>query len=111
VTVRLDRPNPKVLPGMTAEVSFRFRNVEGGGGIVVPAEAVAEDRLGNHVFLVQPTGEGLGTVRRRDVTVGELVSGGLQITDGLRPGDRVVTAGVSQIEDGQQVRLLEPNQD
>jgi hypothetical protein len=37
--------------------------------------------------------------------VGELTTEGLTILEGLEDGDRVVTAGVSQVRDGETVRL------
>ena len=107
VTVRLNQPNPKVLPGMAAEVTFRFHTGEGGARVVVPPQSVGEDRQGKHVFTLERTGAGLGTVHRRTVRIGELVSEGLEIVEGLSHGDLVVTAGVSQIAEGQQVRLLD----
>jgi len=42
------------------------------------------------------------------VAVGELVSDGLEVFEGLQDGDRVVTSGVARITDGQQVKLDQP---
>jgi RND family efflux transporter MFP subunit len=106
VTVRLDEETDEVRPGMAAEVTFRFDPAEGGERILVPPVAVGEDREGRYVFVVMPTEEGLGVAQRRAVEVGELTSEGLEILDGLREGDLVVTAGVSRIIDGQTVKLL-----
>ena len=47
-------------------------------------------------------------VERRAVTTGTLDARGLAIASGLRPGDRVVTAGVDKLTDGDAVRLLDP---
>jgi multidrug efflux pump subunit AcrA (membrane-fusion protein) len=56
---------------------------------VVPAEAIVDD-AGRPIVFVQREGE---TFERRAVTLG-LRSGGLvQITDGVKAGDRVVTKG------------------
>jgi RND family efflux transporter MFP subunit len=109
VTARLDQANPMVLPGMAAEVAFRFAAREGGARFVVFPHAVSEDRKGNFVYVVEPSEEGLGIVHRRHVKVGELVTEGLEILEGLADGDLVVTAGVSRIADGQQVKLLGSN--
>ena len=68
--------------------------------------AVIEDDEGRFVWIVVPTEPGLGTVSRRAVTVGELTAFGLEIVSGLEDGDAVVTAGVSQLEDGLSVKLL-----
>jgi hypothetical protein len=43
------------------------------------------------------------------VKVGELMSSGLQILDGLAPGELIATAGVHYLREGQPVRPLEPD--
>ncbi|MEZ5066009.1 MAG: efflux RND transporter periplasmic adaptor subunit [bacterium] len=105
VTARLEEESDTVLPGMAAEVVFRFGARDGRPRIRVPASAVLEDREGRFAFVVEPAENGLGTVHRREVTVGELASDGLEILSGLTDGDRVVTAGVTKIQDGMTVRL------
>lgn len=107
VTVRLEQADSSIRPGMAAEVSFRFRQrVDGGNRFLVPPEAVGEDRQGRFVFIVEPGETGTGTIRRQPVGVGELTAEGLEILSGLKDGDRIVTAGVALIHDGQQVKLL-----
>lgn len=106
VTVRLDGEDDTGRPGMAAEVTFRFGGADARERILVPAVAVGEDRQGRFVYTVTPTGEGLAAVSRRSVTVGDLTQGGLEIMAGLADGERVVTAGVTRIRDGQQVRLM-----
>ncbi len=100
-----DDANADVRQGMAAEVTFEFSGDGDGPRYLVPSEAVAEDRQGRLVFVVEPGGDGMGTARRRSVTVGELTAGGLEVIDGLSDGELVVTGGVSRIEDAQRVRL------
>jgi multidrug efflux pump subunit AcrA (membrane-fusion protein) len=66
---------------------------------------VGEDRNGRYVFVLEAEEPGFGIVHRREVTVGELSDEGLEIKDGLADGEWLVTAGVTQITDGQRVRL------
>jgi RND family efflux transporter MFP subunit len=106
VTVRLETHDPRIRPGMAAEVSFRFENIGEQELLVVPSVAVGEDHHGRFVFVLEIVSDGLGIARRRSVRVGELTSDGLQILEGLQEGELVVTAGVSHISDGQQVKLL-----
>jgi multidrug efflux pump subunit AcrA (membrane-fusion protein) len=56
---------------------------------VVPTEAVVDD-AGRPIVFVQREGE---TFERRAVTLGPRTGGVVQITDGVTPGDRVVTKG------------------
>ena len=105
VTVDLPDGGGEVRPGMAAEVTFELPDDGRGERFIVPPEAVGEDRQGRFVFVAEPSGEGLAVVRRRAVAVGEFVADGLEVFDGLADGDRVITAGVSRIRDGADVRL------
>ena len=103
--VRLDGAASAVRPGMAAEVAIDFAGAAEPGRVVVPAAAVSEDLQGRFVFVVEPSGEGLAVVRRRPVTVGTMTADGLEIVEGLAQEDRVMSAGVSRVNDGEVVRL------
>ena len=105
VKVRLESEDERIRPGMAAEVTFRFSRTDDRERFIVPSVAVAEDDAGRYVFVVTPAEQGFGVAKRVPVTVGQLTSRGLEITEGLNDGDLLVTAGVSRITDGQKVRL------
>ena len=48
---------------------------------------------------------GFGIVHRRPVTVGNLTPDGLEVLAGLSDGERIITAGVSRLQDGRRVKL------
>jgi multidrug efflux pump subunit AcrA (membrane-fusion protein) len=56
---------------------------------VVPAAAIVDD-AGRPIVFVQREGE---TFERRAVTLGPRAGGLVQVTDGVKPGERVVTKG------------------
>jgi RND family efflux transporter MFP subunit len=106
VRVRLDAADADVRSGMAAEVGFSFASPGESERYYVPSVAVCEDREARYVFVVEPSGDyGVGVVRRKDVTIGELTDLGLEIRDGLSDGDFVITAGVSKLIDRQKVRF------
>lgn len=108
IIARLEAATPEIRPGMAAQVSFRFGGSDNRERIRVPATAVLEDREGRFAFVVEAAAEpGLGVVRRRAVELGELAEDGIEILSGLADGDRVVTAGVTKIQDGLTVRVPE----
>ena len=109
VTVSLSRASKDIRPGMAAETAFRFGSGDDRVRFILPPHAVVEDREGNFVYVVKGEGEGLGTVERRSVLVGELVGAGLEVLEGLSDGESVVTVGASRIEDGQRVKITEPD--
>jgi len=111
VTVRLDRRDERIRPGMASEVTFAF---PGDNGVrpVLPPHAVGEDRRGRYVFVVQPEGESMGRIERRSVETGELTPSprfgdAIEVLSGVEDGELVVTAGISKISDGQQVKISE----
>jgi RND family efflux transporter MFP subunit len=106
VTVQLEEMDRRIRSGMAANAEFQLESGDGEGVLMVPLSAVGEDRDGRFVLLAEPAAEaGLGAVRRRSVTVGEVTADGLEVTGGIAAGERVITAGLSQLSDGQQVRL------
>lgn len=106
VKVRLEEAGEDVRPGMAAEVAFNFGEEAGRERLMVPSVAVGEDRAGRFVYVVEPSEEaGVGVVHRKPVVIGDLTDEGIEIFEGLADGDRVVTAGVSRLTDGQRVKF------
>ena len=85
--------------GMAAQVDFEFDNLQTLP--VVPTASVSEDEQGRFVYLLMP-GESAdhGLVKRQTVEIGELTAKGIEIVDGIQPGDKLITAGISVIRDG-----------
>jgi RND family efflux transporter MFP subunit len=118
VTARLDNPDPTIRSGLAANMTFEFGRDK--PYLVVPLQAVVEDGDGRFVLILERKGPELGVVRRRPVTVGSLASmecrligtlgtqpcEGIEVLDGLKVGELVVTAGVKRIIDGEEVKLL-----
>lgn len=110
VTVKLDKPDIRVRPGMTAEVLFEFKETT-DSNLIIPSISVGEDTQGRYVFVMEPAGNGFGVVKRVEVETGKLTASGLEILSGLSDGDRVVTAGISKITEGQKVQLSSEAED
>lgn len=108
VTIIMDQPEGiEILPGMAGRVSAdnRASGQEGGPGILVPISAIFSPEQSDQSF-VWLGDEQSSTVSRREVTIGELSDSGVPVLTGLQPGDWVVTAGVSYLKEGQQVKLM-----
>jgi multidrug efflux system membrane fusion protein len=102
--VVLAMPAPKdinILPGMTTTV-FAKTGVS-SGGFLVPVTAVLADEAGERfVWIVDQAMK----VQKTQVEVGEVTGSRIRITKGLKSGDRIIGAGVSYLEPGQQVSEL-----
>lgn len=107
VTLVLNENHSRLRSGLAAEVTFNFPASHPElSHVYLPPVAVGQDSQGRFVFVLKP-GEnpGEGIVRRQPVTIGELTSMGLEIKSGVKPGDKIVTAGVSVIRDGLHVKV------
>lgn len=105
VVIRVLTQHPALRSGLAANVTFQFDTQTGvKDSVVLPVNLVVNDTQGTFVFVVEPEGDtGEAIVKRRAVTLGELTQDGVEIQSGLTNGDRVVTAGISVLRDGQRV--------
>ena len=85
-----------------ATVTGRLQ-LEGGAGISIPASALTSIDRQPAVWIVDPQNL---TVALRNVEVQRFDPATAVISQGLEPGDVVVTAGVQALHPGQKVRLL-----
>lgn len=107
VVIRINESHSALRSGLAAEVTFQFGSAsEQGSGLILPVSAVINNPQGAFIFVAEPTETpGEAIVRRRAVSLGELSQSGIEIVDGVQIGDRVVTAGLSVIRDGQRVLI------
>jgi len=106
VTLSMEGAGADIRPGMPASVIFEFDKNVAGAMLLVPAHAVAKDYEGYFVYILEEAGKGEGVVTKRRVTVGRMITEGFEIASGLQAGEKVVTAGVSFLTDGKQVKLI-----
>lgn len=105
----MDSPTDiNVLPGMSTKVIATNELSQRSNDIYVPAHAVLEDSSGRFVYLAEASVENhQASIRRRAVVIGALNENGIQIVQGLQEGEHVVTAGMSQLSEGMDVRLMD----
>lgn len=99
-------PTTDIKSGMATNVTFDFGKNNGNDKtvVVVPTKAVGEDGNGNYVFLIVDD-NGLNHVKKHQVEIGELTSEGFEILNGLQKGQKIATAGLQTLLDGQEVKL------
>ncbi len=111
VTVKIDEEPVPLRSGLSGEVTFRIGSGDEAGRIILPLAAVGGHVDGRFVYVLKDPQQRITTVERRLVKVGDLTGHGVHILEGLEPGEKVVTAGVSQLRDGQRVRMLQHLED
>jgi len=116
VVVQLTEAHPGVRAGMAAEVTVEFGKVDPKQRIFIPSHTVLEDSKGRFVFVARPVRKGTqdasteAVIERRQVRIGRLSAEGIEILEGLKPGDWVVDSGVRFVEPKMRVRVPRPNE-
>ena len=105
VRVTVTNPSDNIKSGMAANVRFDFGDHKADNTIlVIPANAVGEDSNGRFVFLIKEEGNS-AKVEKHQITIGNLTSEGFEIKSGLSAGQKIATAGLQTLLDGQEVKL------
>ncbi|GAA3250079.1 multidrug efflux RND transporter periplasmic adaptor subunit EefA [Sphingomonas yabuuchiae] len=106
VTLRARFPNPQglLLPGMF--VRARFAQAIDTSAFLVPQQAIARDPKGNAtLFVVGPNDK----VQQKTVKAERTQGAYWVVTDGLKPGDKIVTQGLNNLRPNQSVRAVPAN--
>lgn len=113
VVIELEETDPSMKAGMAVEITLEFPVPKGQGYIlplsVLPFEGqIKAPRDQNEpgevaVFVYDPP---TSTVKRRVIEIGGIRESALIAVGGLEIGERVASAGVSFLREGQKVKLL-----
>ena len=99
-TVYADLPSPGPLkPGTFVEGRILTGN---GRALMVPSAAVVQRDGHSYVFVTRDK----QTVQRRRVRTGQTTQGRIEIVDGLKAGEQVVSEGAGFLGDGDRVRVV-----
>jgi membrane fusion protein (multidrug efflux system) len=101
---RADNADRRLMPGGFIDVSLPLRTIE--NAIMVPSEAIIPQMDGQSVYLFSG-----GTAERRQVELGVRTADRVHVTEGLAPGDTVLTTGMLQLRPEMPVRIVEYQQD
>ena len=98
LTVEAMVPNPKaeLKPGLFATARIELH--ERAAGIVIPASAVLTSGGTSRVYVVNGD-----KVDERIIAVGQTLGDRVEVTSGLKAGERVATTNVGQLADGMKV--------
>ncbi|MGA9723194.1 MAG: efflux RND transporter periplasmic adaptor subunit [Candidatus Binatus sp.] len=107
-SMRTDFTGPERVAEAGAPVEVRIETANAPDAIVVPAAALFQDQGVDryHVFVVGADGH----AHRTDIKVGLRDHDLVQVTDGIKVGDLVVTSGGYALSDGLGVRVANGNQ-
>lgn len=107
VVFTLDAPNAvNILPGMAATITLDLSKIvmQCRDYFLLPLSAVTENDQGQSiVWRYQPDTH---TVQAVSVTIGQITATGVEVVEGIEAGDSVVSAGLSYLTDGIEVKPL-----
>jgi RND family efflux transporter MFP subunit len=97
--VEIKLPQRKTLrPNMTAII--KIANYTRNNSIVIPLNAVQRSESGNYVFVADNN-----TAKKKIVKLGATSAGQIEILSGLNSGDKLITQGASDVEDGDKIKI------
>jgi membrane fusion protein (multidrug efflux system) len=100
IEIKLPRVK-SVRPNMTAII--KIADYSKKNSITIPLNAIQRSDAGTYVFVNQN-----GLAKKITVKVGATYGGQTEILSGLSAGDKIVTEGAGNIEDGDKLRVLNP---
>jgi membrane fusion protein (multidrug efflux system) len=98
--VEVDNPDGLLKPGMIARATFVRKSYP--DSIVVPLFAILSMENQRLVMV-----ESDGVAHARPIEVGVLQGNSVQVLNGLKAGDRLITVGQRDLQDGDPVKVIE----
>ena len=99
-------PDYRIAPGFTCRVDVILDNALDNESFIIPVTAVFEGDTDKSAS-VWILNKDANTISKKSVEVGSLISNNaIEISNGLTPGEWVVSAGVHQLVEGQKVKQL-----
>jgi len=104
VRATLSNAEGDLRPGMFADVAVQLP--ERRDVVTLPQTAVTTNPYGESVFVVQAAeGDKPATVSKRFVTTGERRGDQVAISEGVKPGETVVTSGQLKLREGSRIKV------
>ena len=99
--VEVHLPGSKAIrPNMTA--LLKIVDYQKADAIVVPVNAIQKSEAGDYVFLANN-----GAAKKVNIKSGATYGGKTEVVSGLSAGQQVITAGASDLEDGDKVKVAQ----
>lgn len=101
IRIELDNPPPTFRLGSMVTAT---PSVSDDLSVWLPQSAIGGEKGAEFVWVIDPKNS---SVSRRPVKVRPSPGGGLDVLDGVREGERIVTAGVNTLEQAQTIRFTD----
>jgi membrane fusion protein, multidrug efflux system len=102
VRARYQNKNNEVLPGAFVNASVSLQKIE--NAVLIPSEAVIPEATGHSVFVAKG-----GKAMRQPIKIGIRSEATIQVTEGLQPGDTLISSGILQVRPGSDIDIRQVN--
>ncbi len=92
----------KLLPGAFANINIVLQEIE--SALCVPTQSIVPEMDNKKVYIVKN-----GQVQAVNISTGIRLPSKIEVTEGLNPGDTVLTSGILQVRNGTEVDITEFN--
>ncbi len=104
VKLRFNEKDSRIKVGMYARVKLVTESVK--DAILVPSTAIVTRDQNPYLFVVSGSRGGNASVKLTPVKLGLSVDNQTEITDGLKAGDEIVVKGMSLLNDGAKINIM-----
>ncbi|NJO69265.1 MAG: efflux RND transporter periplasmic adaptor subunit, partial [Bacteroidetes bacterium] len=102
VEVRLNAEKDGYKANMVAVLKINDYKAENAA--VIPVNYIQTDSEGSYVFIAQNNGK-TNIAKKVEIEQGQSYNGMIEITEGLKTGDKIINAGYLDLEDGEEIKI------
>ena len=99
VEIELDDHEARLRPGLVARFSVQTGDPK--EVMQVPLDGIFERFGSQHLYVVED-----GVAKRRSIVLGPVRAGYAEVIEGIKPGDVVISKGVTRVVDGSEVHIV-----
>ena len=101
--IRLDNSNEEYRANMIAVV--KINDYHADSAIVIPVNLIQKTADENCVYIAEKNGNNMYVAKKVKVKTGQTYNGNTEVLDGLKSGDKLITVGYQNVEDGQLLKF------
>ncbi len=103
IEIPVNNKSGNIKPNLTARLSINDYTAE--NAILVPLSVISENQEGEQYVMVVAQGENGIIAKRRGITTGKTSGDLIEILDGLKTGDQVITEGARTVKEDQEIAI------
>jgi membrane fusion protein, multidrug efflux system len=105
IQLKVSNPDHRLKPNILAVIDIRDFSAD--SAVVIPSAIIKQDITGSFIYTIQQDGEKL-IAKKKYITPGKFYQDKTMVTDGIKPGQKVIVQGYNEVSDGTEV-YIKPN--